>query len=327
MAALAVSTASVAPTSVDVLAQLQGSSFRGIGFPSLSFSAKYSHRLVRHARMDRDGERVENTGLSGGIHTFKIPCINTIEPGPNETWSQTPGLYPFTYRKLLTALSDRTSGPYINPDLGSRNCKVSDFESTLDPDFRGGPTLVVTLVESTDDDANAVPLASTSTKSLALTAAAALDAAFLTLNPPVDTGTPGGAPLGDWLSTILLALDVFELGVMQWDASISRVLFSLSALQDAFLSMPFDLLTLQFGLLGSGSLFDNVDRLISALHALRAQALSTGANTSLYIVPRDCTVAQIAGRVGNTMEQLFQLNPALAKSFVVPSTTEVRYYA
>ena len=48
---LAVATAGSATTAVDVLSQLQGASFRGIGFPSLLFDADYQHRVVRHARM------------------------------------------------------------------------------------------------------------------------------------------------------------------------------------------------------------------------------------------------------------------------------------
>jgi len=299
------------PVSPDILAQLLGASFRGVSFPSLMFSTKGSHNVVIHKRVDRDGWRVENTGQNGNVHSFKIPCVNTIVPGLNETWIAGQ-LYPANHNRLIVALTDRTSGPFVHPHFGKRTCKVAEWESTLDPDFRGGPTLMVTLFETVDDTGDAVALATTSISSLATAAALSLDATFAPLVPPPDTGTPGGISLSDFLKSLGALADEWSLMKMQWAASIDRVSYQLGVLEEKFGDSP--------------GFSDQTERLISALHAIKANALATGAATSVYIVPQRATAAQVANRLGNTLSQIYQLNPQLARSPIVQPTTPVVYY-
>lgn len=293
----------------DTLSQLLGASWRSLAFPTLMVATKAGHNVVAHRRVDRDGVRVENTGQAGKIYTFKIPCVNTIVPGKNEAWQQP--LYPFIYRALLTALDDRTSGTFVHPDFGQRNCKVAEWESTLDPAFRGGPTLAVTLWE-TVDDADAVALSATSTQPIAVTAAQTLDAMFLPLKPPPDTGTPGGISLFDFITSLGNLADEWDLMKMQWEASINRVTYQLTQLEEKFGDEP--------------GFSDATERLISALHAIKAKALASSRSTRHYTVPAATTIPPLAARLGNTLPDLIKLNPSLVKSPIVQPTTLVRYY-
>lgn len=298
------------PPDADVLAQLLEASWREIPFPTMMVESDGSHNVVAHKRCDRSGWRVENTGQNGYVYQFKIPFLNTISPGVNESWKN---LYPDTYRRVLTALEDRTSGPFVHPDYGLRTCKAVDWKATLDPAFRGGPTLNVTLWE-TVDTGDAVALESTAVIPIAAAAAADLDAAFLPLDPPPDTGTPGGISLTDFIKSLGNIADEWNLFKMQWEASINRVVHALDVLEE------------KFG--GEAGFSDSTERLISALHAIRLQGLRAARSTSIYVVPRRTTLPAIANRVKTSVSDLLRLNPTLriAKTPVVPAQTVVRYY-
>lgn len=306
------SLTSGASVGADILSALPEASFRDIAFPIVLASAKGSHRLVHHVRQDRDGTFVENTGRNGYAYTFRIPCINTIRRGPTETWQGK--LFPDVYRQLITAFEDRSTGTFKHPIHGERACKAVEWEETIDPEFRGGPTLVVSLAETVDDaDADAVGIADTSTFAMAVQAAADLDQTFMGMNPPPDTGTPRGMSLKDFLTFIGSIADQWNLFKAQWEAAIGRVTHQMEGL------------AAKFG--GEPGFSDNTQRLLSALHTAKLQAmLRTVGATSLYVVPKATTLAVVAVRTRNTPAQLLQLNPGLRGRVVVPAITPVRYY-
>ena len=301
----------------DVLSQLLGASWRGISIPTLMVSARGGHNVVAHKRVDRDGWRVENTGRNSYVFVVKVPFINTITPGPNESWGG--ALYPTVFTKVMKAIEDRSSGPFVHPIFGARNCKVADgYEIILDPDFRGGPTLSLTLFESVDDaDAS---LSSTSVQSVAVSAAETLDAFFAAL--------PGGPPN---LGTGGLTLSAFLAGVFAIVNEVSLITsigFDIAACIDA--------LTIQEVIYRDQDGFsDAVERLISALHAQQLQRLQQDSPYAYYIVPKRSSVSTIANRVAaiagktstaNTVSTILQLNPQLAASPFVAAGTAVRYY-
>lgn len=295
--------------SYDVLSQLLEASWRSIPVPTLNVGTKGGHRVVLHARQDRDGERGENTGRKGYAFTFKIPFINSLSRGRNETWKS---LYPDTYRRFVEALEDRTTGALVHPDYGIRQCKAIDWETTLDPTFRGGPTLTVGFNESVDAG-DAFGLGATSAVPIALAAAVDLDTLIYGMSPPPDTGTPGGQSLTDFIKGLGSIVDEWQLAQAQWEAAFNRVGYTLSGLAEKFGAVP--------------GFSDATQRLISSLHAMRAQALGSAKSTSVYVVPRAATVPAIAQRLKSSVGDLIKLNPALAKGPVVPAETVVRYYA
>jgi len=271
-------------------------------------ATKGGHRLVRHARVDRNGVRVENTGMEGYVFDLKIPLLNTIAPGLNETWQ---GLYPTVYGKLLTALEDRSTGDFVHPVYGSRTCKVNEFTEALDPDFRGGTVLSVQLWETTDDG-DAATLSMPSASSIAVGAAFDLDAQYLPLVPPPDTGTPDGMSLVDFIKWIGTFADRAELYQMQWEAKINKVINAIQTTKEKYDSI--------------GGLADASDRLIAALHALKAQALVLPKPTSYHVTQRNTTLGALANELKNPVVALMALNAYLGKAAVVPALTAVRYY-
>jgi prophage DNA circulation protein len=296
-------------SNADVLSQLLEASFRGIPFPTLGAETSGGHNLVPHKRVDRNGWRVENTGLNGYSFSLKIPFINTLAKGPGETWRN---LYPDTYRRFLGALEDRSTGDFVHPDFGLRRVKVGDFKSTIDPDFRGGPMVTVNLVE-TVDEGDAVALGDTSAIPIAATAAVVLDAKLGALHPSPYPKLTGGTSLGAFVKAIGAIGDQVGLAAQQIEGKVNRVIAGLDKLKTEFSS--------------DGPFADAADRLISSLHAYQRVALVLAKGTKVHVTARPSTLAMVAIRLRNSPSDLLKLNPALAKSASVPAQTFVRYYS
>lgn len=292
----------------DVLSQLLEASWRGIAVPTLLVETDGGHNVVRHKRVDRNGVRVENTGLDGYVYAFRVPFVNTLARGPNESWVS---LYPDTYRAFMSALEDRSTGVFQHPDYGQRKCKVATFKSVLDPDFRGGPTVNVQLME-TVDDGDAVALADTAVIPIAAAAAADLDAFYYTLTPPPNTGTPRGMTLGQFVRALSSIGDEWNLFKAQVSASFDKVVNAVERIGAAYGAEP--------------GVSDSTNRLVSSLHALRLTALLRDRPTGHHLVVRPVGLAALAQQLSTTVSVLLQLNPRLAGRAVVPAMTSVRYY-
>jgi prophage DNA circulation protein len=297
------------PTSPDVLAQLQGTSWRGISFPSMSVDMKGGHNVVVHQFMDRNGARLENTGQKYNEFTLKIPFVNGLWTGDMEDWEDP--LFPTVLLQFLTAVEDRSDGPLVHPTYGSRNCKALTWGETLDPNFRGGVVLLVSFGE-TIADGDAATLASTSTLTIATAAANTLDDSIMTLTPPPDTGT-GGISLSAFVSSIEAIGDEWNLLVMQVNAKIAQVINSLMGIAEAFGYVP--------------GLSDATMRLVSALHAMRDKQLQQSKAVSYYVTPKYSTLPSLTTKLKTDVSTLLKLNPSLARSALIPPQTIVTYYS
>ena len=294
----------------DILSQLLEASFRDIPFPTLMVHAEGGHNVVTHKRVDRNGWRVENTGMNGYVFSFKIPCINSLVRGPNETWES--ALYPDVYLKILSALEDRSTGPFVHPSYGKRSCKVDKWSEDLDPDFRGGPTLTVSLLE-TVDSGDAVSVADTSVIPIAKSAAADLDNVIGSMDPYPYTGTDG-LSLEDFVDFLGSLADQWELFKAQMEARVNRVIAAMDKLSQKFGYVP--------------GFSQNTQALISALHAMKNQATTKKSKpVSVLAVRKATSKGALAQRTKNSVQQIIELNPELAKSAVVPANVAVRYYA
>lgn len=293
----------------DALSQLQEAQFRGIPFPCVLVGTKGGHRVVPHARMDRDGAFVENVGMKGFVYHLMIPFVNGIVNSVMESWGHMP-LFPDTYLDFLDALQDRTTGPFQHPFFGIRQCKVGDWSDELNADSRGGVFMQVDLLE-TVDDASAVSITSTSTGSLAVQAASDVDRILKSLTPPPDNGT-GGLSLSDFIDGITAIGSEVGLLEMQIQGKIAQVINTLQGIADTYDTIV--------------GLPDSIMQLIAALHAMAAAALAQAKPTSYYVTNTICTLSQVAVRLGTDCPTLLQLNPSLARTPVIPYGTIVKYY-
>jgi len=295
---------------IDVLSQLLEASWRGIPFPIVSLETSGGHNIVPHLRVDRNGARVENTGRKSLTFSLRIPFINTIAKGPNETWKD---LYPITYRKMLTACEDRSTGDFVHPDYGLRKCKVATFSTTLEPDYRGGALLALQLFE-TVDDGDAIAIEDTTVIPIATAAARNLDAKLGNLSPsPFKNILGDGVGLTDFIKSLGAIGDQVALFGKKITGKINGLISALDGLKSSFGGDP--------------GFSADTERLISSLHAYKLKVLRTEKSTSIYVVPRNATMSAIANKKKNSLKDLLNLNPSLAGRAFVPAQTAVVYYS
>jgi len=297
------------PPTPDALSQLQGTSWRGISFPSMTVDMSGGHNIVTHRFMDRNGARLENAGQKEYNYKLKIPFVNGLWRGQTEEWDDP--LFPDTLIEFLTAVEDRSDGALVHPIYGTRNCKALDWQQTLDPLFRGGVVLLASFGE-TIGDGDAATLASTSTLSILQDAAEDLDGMIATLDPPPDTGT-GGPSLADFIDSIEAIGDEWNLLVMQVNAKIAAVINTMIGLEEAFGYVP--------------GFSDATMRLVSALHAVADRNLRQSKAVSFYVTPSPTTLGSLALRLKTDVSTLLKLNIALARNPIVPAQTIVTYYS
>lgn len=295
----------------DLLSQLLETSYKGISFPSTSVDININHDVVEHRRMDRNGAKLENTGLEPFSFNVVIPFCNGLARGPNETWDK---LYPDTYLKFLDVVVERTTGDFIHPEVGLRRCKIKTAKSILDPNYRNGTVLSVTFVEDTEEDD--VALTKNATIDVAATAAVDLDNAIANLNPPIDTGLEldGFKLFSDFVNAIQGIFDQAGLLQQQIIGKIDRVVNKINKLSESVDNA--------FEAFGTAP-----DLLIESLLEIKKNALLNEAKQiGYYQVVKKITLLQLQLMFLNSPQELLSLNPDLANKPTIPAYTVIRYY-
>lgn len=296
--------------SADILSQLNGCSFRGVSFPVSSLDTNVTQDVIQHKRMDRDGAKLENTGLGAFTYSIKAPMLNTIAKGQAEGWSN---LFPTGYNALLGALTDRTTGDFIHPYLGKRRCKCASIDAPLDPNVRSGGIISFTLVEDTEDD-DAVSIIQNSKTALGVQAAFDIDAILGALTPPPKTGLNaiGVSSFSAFMTGLLQALGSASLAINRFFGAINAVIGVLNSLANLV-----DVIAL-FG--------DRVDILIDSLLAIRRTAFTSLKPVGFYETAAKTTLGQLSIQFKNSTSDLLTLNPFLASAPTITAHTVIRYY-
>jgi prophage DNA circulation protein len=179
----------VPETNPDQLSLLKECTYNGLAFPILDSGYSCSNRLIEHRYPGKDGARIENTGRNPFEFSIQACFVNTILPGPSESWIQGT-LHPTVHDMFLKELLKKEYGIINHPQFGELPVFPSRFSSTVVPDFRGGVIISVQFKETTLDDDNAFVFQSKSTAGTITdvnATGALLDGLFDELNPDPET--------------------------------------------------------------------------------------------------------------------------------------------
>lgn len=301
---------------LDELSQLQECSFRGISFPVQTLSLDATQGVVQHRRMDRNGARLENTGLGPATYALRAPMFNTIAKGRNENWSN---LYPDRKDRLLEALSDRSTTDFIHPELGLRRVKCASFKTSLSPDDRTGVFVDFTLIEDTEDS-EASLITENSIKNVAASAVVTLDAQLGQLVPPPIALTELQEAGFDNFTSFLNLLNSFsgklgqaDLAVRQAVGKIDQVIGILNHLQNE-LQDPISLVDTA------------IDQIIESLLKFKKDILIIQKSIGFYQTLSRTTLGALSIILQNTTSDLIDLNPQLVRQPTIASFSVIRYY-
>lgn len=320
-----VSTAPVRPTGNvnDLFGALLELQWRGIGVPYSRLETEVRQDLVIHKFIDRDGAYVEGTGRHPLQITARIPLLNGLTRGTQETWSS--GLlYPGTWRALFVASLDRRSGTVQHPELGPLNCKIETLKSVWDANVRSGVWVDAAWVESDDtgvdlqqDLAQPSPLANIATN------ANDLDAQIASINPKLVPQLPPLQFTFTQLSNAVRgAFDAATIMQKQYGGRLDNILYQCAQLQGSLhqLDQAANANALNW------PIFQATERMKSAAYAAKQYLLGKGRPLGTYVLPKAMTLAQVAAQLGASIQDIMQLNASLLGTPVLTRGTSVSYY-
>lgn len=320
---------------MDILSTLQECSLRGVSFPVISLKESFSHDTPQHKSVDRDGAFVENTGRNPFVFAIVAPFYaKTIARGKNESWDD---LYPTRFESVRATCLDRTTADFVHPLYGTFKVKITDWDSTLNADERGGQTVSFTLIETRDDGEETAFTAST--QSRARSSAVDLDSQLGTLSPPpsVFAADEPEQSFLDIIDSLRTIVDSTSLQAQQGLAKIDRAVSKLTKLSDSInrsssvlATNPLSGTTTNLGPLsaGSGRIWTNCQVLKACLQELRFKlTANSGKTISIFVVTSPVMLPTLASRLASTVVELQALNPEMVRNrFTIPENTVIRYY-
>ena len=303
----------------DLFSNLLEFSWRGVSFPIARTSLQISQDLVQHKFPDTDGAHVEGTGRAPLI--FSATCLfrNNITKAKSESWATggTP-LYPNAFRAFLTAFGDRTTGQLQHPELGFIACKPQTASMEWLATLRDGVDVQASWIETIDGAQNfADQLAAPSPLVSLYIEADDLDNQLVQYANPLLMSKDNGLSFLDAIRKIGSVFDQISLLNKQYGGYIDHVLYRVQALQDSVMSLRDN---------SSWPIINTCERLKSSLFGAKKQLLLATKDVSLFICPKDQTLAALCAILNNKVSDLVKLNPALGNSATVSFLTPVRYY-
>jgi hypothetical protein len=289
-------------------------------FPFTHFRTRVRQDLAIHKFADRDGAHFEGTGRAPLEFSCRIPFLNGLDAGPQETWSRP--LYPFVRDNVLRAAVDRSSGILQHPELGNITCKLQTMEWELEAQVRSGVWADISWIE-TDDTGIDLQQDLTNPSPLANAQAAANDLTFqLHEIDPSIVPQPYVPPVGfdDLMIAIRGVVDTPTLLQYETAGRVNSLIYQATAMQ-ASLNSKANRSALNWPMI------DACERAKEAGYDLKATLLSKGKGIKLFTVQKPSTMAQVAAMIGAPVNDIVQLNPAFVRGPIISAGSVVRFYA
>lgn len=134
---------------MNVLLQLQNSSWRGIAFPFTGVrDYGFAQQQAQHRFLFRDQQLIESIGKQNPTLRFSIPFRENIRGGG---WLN---LFTVVYPQFFAACEDRTAGDLIDPIHGLIRAKCVSLQESLDVTKKDGVDVVAEFIFSPEDDSS-----------------------------------------------------------------------------------------------------------------------------------------------------------------------------
>jgi len=298
--------------------------FRDVAFPITNLTTEFSHDQVVHERPDKDGAKVEATGRKALQISATALFYNYIVPGKKEEW-QGP-LYPGVYNRFIVAFADRRTGVLVHPLRGEIRVKPVSFKSVLSGETRGGESVEVTWIETSDNqtESNAIYSYSAGVNT-GIKAAASLDGALGLMNPDPrlqHKETEGFSfesamrDIQQAIGNVQRVTDQAYLQANKYISKINAVMYRVTLVMESIERLA----NVQ-----SWPAIRSAQALMANLRILAKGVSSTFQVTKVYIVPANSTLGLVAKTLRVDPGDLILLNPRLGSSPVVLKGTRVRY--
>lgn len=288
----------------DILATLTAPSWRGIPFPLSGLEESFDQDHAIHAFVYRDGVHIEAVGRNAfGFH-LSIPFFNGVQPAPTELWAgQT--LYPDLFRKFRAACVDRTTGPFVHPELGTIQCKPRNYHATYATEPRDGARISVTLMESVDGDELNGNISQLSALTTAQQSATRLDTLLSQNRQPMPELAQDTSSFGDMMAAFVSG----TAGLGRIRSKVDSLSVALGRLNDV----------------SNWELATTNEDMRAALIDLDRQPSLANKPVRTFIPARDMPLMTISISLGVKATDLVTMNPGLARDPLVRAGTRIQY--
>lgn len=300
--------------------------WKGIGFPAASFRVRLRQDLAEHKYSEKDGAEQEMVGRAPLEFSARIPFLNNIDPGPQETWKRGT-LFPTYFKNFFALCARRGKGVMQHPIFGKITCVLHECDVEVAAEPRDGCWCNVTWLETFDDtNSTAAILLQVSPIAAAIAAAGDVDAGLATLQPP-----PPKLPLykpnfQDTMRSIQGVFDTASTISRSVAGQINNVGYRCNAIMDS-INQAVQSPEQAYQSLQNGQMRDALDRLRCACISLNKTLVSKQRPIGLISIPQLTALPIVAQDLKCSMKDLIELNgaPIVRSPFIQPQTV-VRYY-
>lgn len=286
-------------------------SWKGISFPITNLKTNIEHNLAIHEYVDRDSAHVEATGRKPITVSATILFYNHIIPAKTETWAAG-NLFPNTYGDFITAAQEADDSNLKHPFLGSINAKLQQANTTMDADRRGGVEVEASWIETISIDLSSNTQSVSVLKQLATDFTSELDNVKLILPTTPELKTS----LLDLIDSISGFISLVGMVGKQLLGTIDKVLYHLNKLIFSINQLNNNILnTIKIKALALYSTAIDIKN-----------SLNNFGKPSLYKVPTNTTMGEIANILNVDIITLMKQNPQAASKPVVKAGTIIIYF-
>ena len=280
----------------------------------------FVHDQEKHRFIFRDTELIESLGRENPTFRYSIPFREDIARDP---WKN---LFRNVYPKFLEACLDRSSGTLVDPVHGPVEVKCASMRELLDVTKRDGIDVEVEFILAPDEsfESNAAENLSTIEVATALQGALDRDAQELDADTraeleELNKGSENGRlnPL-DFATSVL---NQVEANGNKIEAAFGDVIFRAEKLDESLgrLRDP-----------KNAPMRANARRLALVARDLQRNALAGNKGRTrvvgIYTTDSDIGKIALAGKLGNSIQDLVRLNPTIARKVTIHRGTQVAYF-
>lgn len=289
---------------MDELAKLQRAAWRSIEFPVSMSTFSFAQEQAQHRYIFRDDKLIESLGRENPTYSYTIPFREDIVKGPHRN------LFTLVYPKFLAACLDRSRGSLVDPLHGHVPAKCVSLRETRDPNRRDGVDVEVEFIRAPPENALGAPPEITISLEVAKTNGRRFDEQLKKVDwkqyePPEPTMNP--------LDTVAAVGTQADLATGRTTAALAdtserleRAVETIDKLRNPELA----------------PMRQQARRTQAAVVALEERTDPTGVHpVSRVRTTVDKSVSVVAHELGMTLSDLIKLNPALARSPLVPAGT------
>lgn len=286
--------------------------WRGINFPIANLHTTMEQSHIVHEYPDRDSAYVESSGRKPIIVQCTALFLNHIMPGKGETWTQG-DLFPNTFKQFMVACQDSSPGILQHPIFGKFTAKCQSTQITLDAQSRGGATVEVSWIETTQIDKQETVSAS----QIQETAKQMIDELGRVAIVPDTDLSDGGIGFLELIDSISALISLAGMVGKSLIGKIDRALYIVNKLIAACKSFNSNTL---------GQLRIKAEQMKYVLLSLkRSTNVVSAQQVRTYRTPVDTTCVALARQLNYPLVDFMKANPKVAARPIVPAGTAVLY--